>query len=100
MQRLVASKETANNDMRKFFLVLAAILGGGFIAVSHSQAGVHVFVGLPGPVYYGPGYYYDPGYYGPEYYPAGYYWGPYGYVYYRHPYWQHRYWRHHRWYWY
>ena len=67
--------------MRKFFLVLAAILFGGFLAVSQSQAGVHVFVGLPGPVYYGPGYYgpdyyYGPNYYyGPGYYPAGYYWG-------------------------
>lgn len=75
--------------MRKLFLVLAMIVVGGFFAVGESKAGIHVFVGVPGPVYYGPGYY-----------APGYYWGPYGYRYYGRPYWRHRYWRHHRWYWY
>jgi hypothetical protein len=88
-----------NAIMRKLFLVLAVILAGSFFAVSESQAGIFVSVGVPGPVYYGPGYY--PSYwYGAGYYAPGYYWGPNGYVYYRHPYWRHRYWRHGRWYWY
>ena len=85
--------------MRKFFLVLAMILVGGFFAIGESKAGIYVGVGVPGPVYYGPGY--NPGYYyGPGYYAPGYYWGPYGYRYYARPYWRHRYWRRHRWYWY
>ena len=75
--------------MRKLFLVLAAILVGVFWGGSESKAGIHVSVGVPGPVYYGPGYY-----------APGYYWGPHGYRYYGRPYWRHRYWRHHRWYWY
>jgi hypothetical protein len=88
--------------MRKLFLVLLAVLIGGFLTANQSRAGIHVSVGIPGPVYYGPGYYpgYDYGptyYYGPGYYSPGYYWGPSGYVYYAHPQWRHRYWRHHHW---
>jgi hypothetical protein len=56
--------------MRRFFLVFAAILAAGFLAVSQSDAQVSVTFGVPGPVYYGPGYY--PGYfYGPGYYALG-----------------------------
>jgi hypothetical protein len=84
--------------MRRFLLIVAVILVGGFLTADQSVAGIHVSVGVS-PYYYGPGYY--PGYYyGPGYYAPGYYWGPSGYVYYRRPYWRHRYWRHHRWYWY
>ena len=86
--------------MRRFFLVFAAILAGGFLTANQSEAGgVHIAVGVGGPVYYGPGNY--PGYfYGPGYYAPGYYWGPSGYIYYRHPYWHRRYWRRRHWYYY
>jgi hypothetical protein len=86
--------------MRKLFLVVLAILIGTFLTANQSQAGIHVSIGVPGPVYYGPEY--APGYYyyGPAYYHSGYYWGPSGYVYYYHPRWRHRYWRHHHWWYY
>jgi hypothetical protein len=88
--------------MRKLFLAVMAILLGAFLTANQSQAGIHVSIGVPGPVYYGagyaPSYYYGPRYYyGPTYYAPGYYWGPSGYVYYSHPRWRHRYWRHHHW---
>jgi hypothetical protein len=83
--------------MRKLFLIVSTILIATFLTANQSRAGIHVSVGIPGPVYYGPAYapdyYYGPGYY----YPSGYYWGPSGYVYYYHPHWHHRYWRHHHW---
>jgi hypothetical protein len=91
--------------MRKLFLVVLAVLIGSFLAANQSQAGIHVSIGVPGPVYYDPGYYpgyyYGPTYYyGPGYYSPGYYWGPSGYVYYSHPRWHHRYWRRHHWWYY
>ena len=76
--------------MKRFFLVFAAILAGGFLTANRLEAGsVHIAVGVGGPVFYGPGYY-----------APGYYWGPRGYIYYRHPYWHRRYWRYRRWYYY
>src|SRR6266481_6733182 len=103
--RFGASTRLASRDMRKLFLIVLAILAGAFLTANQSPAGVHVSIGIPGPVYYGPGYYYGPDYYsGPDYYygsgyyyPSGYYWGPSGYVYYYHPRWRHRYWRYRHW---
>ena len=88
--------------MKKLFSIALAIIFVACLTASKSQAGgVHVSIGVPGPVYYGPGYYYGPDYYyAPSYYgyyPSGYYWGPSGYIYYHHPYWRHRYWRHRHW---
>jgi hypothetical protein len=87
--------------MRKAFLAVLAILIGTFLTANQSEAGIHVSIGVPGPVYYGPSYGPDYYYYGPGYYyPSGYYWGPSGYIYYYHPRWHHRYWRRHHWYYY
>lgn len=83
-------------NMRKFFLILFAALAVVLMTQPKAEAGIHVSIGIPGPVFYGPGYY--PGYYyGPGYYAPGYYWGPYGYRYYARPYWRHRYWGHRHW---
>jgi hypothetical protein len=83
--------------MRKALLAVLAILIGAFLTTNQSEAGIHVSIGVPGPVYYGPDYYYyGSGYY----YPSGYYWGPSGYVYYHHPRWHRRYWRHRHWWYY
>ena len=94
----------ASRNMKKLTLIALTIFAVAFLTANQSQAGVHVSIGVPAPVYYGygPGYYYGPDYYpyGYGYYPSGYYRGPSGYVYYAHPRWHHRYWRYHRWYYY
>jgi hypothetical protein len=82
-----------NLNMKKWFLVLGAVLALGTLTPQPSKAGIFIGFPIPVPVFYGPHYYVGPGYY----YPPGYYWGPYGYAYYRRPYWHHRYWAYHHW---
>jgi hypothetical protein len=99
-------------NKQKLFLLIA-VVAIGLAAVNRSQAGVHIAIGIPVPVFYGPGYYgpyygsgyygygpgyYGSGYYGAGYYPSGYYWGPRGYIYYYRPYWHRRWWHRHHWY--
>jgi hypothetical protein len=80
-------------NMKKWFLILGAVLALGTLTPQPSKAGIFIGFPIPVPVFYGPHYYVGPGYY----YPPGYYWGPYGYAYYRRPYWRHRYWAYHHW---
>ncbi|HXO95200.1 MAG TPA: hypothetical protein VN857_01330 [Chthoniobacterales bacterium] len=79
--------------MKKWFLILGAVLALGTLTPQPSKAGFFIGFPIPVPVFYGPHYYVGPGYY----YPPGYYGGPYGYAYYRRPYWRHRYWAYHHW---
>jgi len=83
-------------NMKKWFLILGAVLALGTLTPQSSKAGIFIGLPIPIPVFYGPNYYVGPGYY----YPPGYYWGPYGYAYYRRPYWRHRYWAYHHWHYY